>query len=94
MLVLLIFCFDDGCLLLQIFCGGQFSVNEIVGLIFYVGQFCGNSLCNDVSMQDMLLFGWLVVIFDCFDFVGGEYCFNGECSLFGLWNVELKDIYC
>ena len=44
-------------------------------------------------MQDISLFGRPAATSDRFDFAGGEYRFNGERSLLGLWNAELKDIY-
>ncbi|WP_134582703.1 OprD family porin, partial [Pseudomonas aeruginosa] len=84
---------DDGRSLPQTFRGGQLSANEIAGLTLYVGQFRGNSPRNDASMQDMSLFGRPAATSDRFDFAGGEYRFNGERSLLGLWNAELKDIY-
>lgn len=84
---------DDGRSLPQTFRGGQLSANEIAGLTLYAGQFRGNSPRNDASMQDMSLFGRPAATSDRFDFAGGEYRFNGERSLLGLWNAELKDIY-
>ena len=77
----------------QTFRGGQLSANEIAGLTLYAGQFRGNSPRNDASMQDMSLFGRPAATSDRFDFAGGEYRFNGERTLLGLWNAELKDIY-
>ncbi|EIU1658168.1 OprD family porin [Pseudomonas aeruginosa] len=84
---------DDGRSLPQTFRGGQLSANEIAGLTLYAGQFRGNSPRNDASMQDISLFGRPAATSDRFDFAGGEYRFNGERSLLGLWNAELKDIY-
>jgi hypothetical protein len=81
---------DDGRSLPQTFRGGQITSNEIAGLTLYGGQFRGNSPRNDASMEDMSYGGALS---DRFNFVGGEYKFNQDRTLVGLWNAELKDIY-
>ncbi|MGN8261840.1 OprD family porin [Pseudomonas sp. SMSB3] len=81
---------DDGRSLPQTFRGGQITSNEIAGLTLYGGQFRGNSPRNDASMDDMSYAGALS---DRFNFVGGEYKFNQERTLVGLWNAVLKDVY-
>ncbi|MFK0312959.1 OprD family porin [Pseudomonas sp. NPDC090233] len=81
---------DDGRSLPQTFRGGQVTSNEIAGLTLYGGQFRGNSPRNDASMDDMSYGGALS---DRFNFVGGEYKFNQDRTLVGLWNAELKDVY-
>ena len=81
---------DDGRSLPQTFRGGQVTSSEIAGLTLYGGQFRGNSPRNDASMDDMSYGGALS---DRFNFVGGEYKFNQDRTLFGLWNAELKDVY-
>ncbi|CAG8871100.1 Porin-like protein NicP [Pseudomonas fluorescens] len=81
---------DDGRSLPQTFRGGQVTSSEIAGLTLYGGQFRGNSPRNDASMDDMSYAGALS---DRFNFVGGEYKFNQDRTLFGLWNAELKDVY-
>ncbi|MEN5111641.1 OprD family porin [Pseudomonas sp. TWI672] len=81
---------DDGRSLPQTFRGGQVTSNEIAGLALYGGQFRGNSPRNDASMDDMSYGGALS---DRFNFVGGEYKFNQDRTLVGLWNAVLKDVY-
>ncbi|MGE8479588.1 MAG: OprD family porin [Pseudomonas shirazensis] len=81
---------DDGRSLPQTFRGGQVTSNEIAGLTLYGGQFRGNSPRNDASMDDMIYGG---AASDRFNFVGGEYKFNQDRTLFGLWNAVLKDVY-
>ncbi|AMO74866.1 OprD family porin [Pseudomonas citronellolis] len=84
---------DDGRSLTQTFQGAQLTSKEIAGLTLYGGQFRQNSPRNDASMEDMSLFNRTAYTSDRFDFVGGEYRFNHERTLVGLWNAELKDIY-
>ncbi|KIY39198.1 porin [Pseudomonas sp. 10-1B] len=81
---------DDGRSLPQTFRGGQITSNEIAGLTLYGGQFRGNSLRNDASMEDM---SYGSGVSDRFNFVGGEYKFNQDRTLVGLWNAVLKDVY-
>ncbi|GLU37933.1 OprD family porin [Pseudomonas sp. NBRC 100443] len=84
---------DDGRSLTQTFQGAQVTSKELAGLTLYGGQFRQNSPRNDASMEDMSLFNRTAFKSDRFNFVGGEYRFNGERTLVGLWNAELKDIY-
>ncbi|MDZ3991692.1 OprD family porin [Pseudomonas sp. Teo4] len=84
---------DDGRSLPQTFQGAQLTSNEIAGLTLYGGQFRQNSPRNDASMQDMSLFTRTAYTSDRFNFAGGEYRFNQDRTLVGLWNAELKDIY-
>jgi len=81
---------DDGRSLPQTFRGGQVTSNEITGLTLYGGQFRGNSPRNDASMEDM---SYGSGVSDRFNFVGGEYKFNQDRTLVGLWNAVLKDVY-
>ncbi|MFJ3450590.1 OprD family porin [Pseudomonas sichuanensis] len=81
---------DDGRSLPQTFRGGQLTSSEIAGLTLYGGQFRGNSPRNDASMEDM---SYGRGISDRFNFAGGEYKFNQDRTLIGLWNAQLKDVY-
>ena len=81
---------DDGRSLPQTFQGAQLTSMEIDGLSLYGGQFRQNSVRNDASMEDMTFGG---ASSDRFNFVGGEYLFNDNRTLVGLWNAELQDIY-
>ena len=84
---------DDGRSLPQTFQGAQLTSNELAGLTLYGGQFRQNSPRNDASMQDMSLFSRTAFTSDRFDFVGGEYRFNQQRTLLGLWHARLEDIY-
>ncbi|MBT8769065.1 OprD family porin [Metapseudomonas boanensis] len=84
---------DDGRSLPQTFEGAQVTSREIDGLTLYGGQFRGNSPRNDASMEDMSMNGRAAFTSDRFNFVGGEYAFNDNRTLVGLWNAQLKDIY-
>ncbi len=81
---------DDGRSLPQTFQGAQLTSNEIAGLTLYGGQFRQNSPRNDASMEDMSFAG---ASSDRFNFAGGEYRFNDNRTLVGLWHAELQDIY-
>ncbi|MDH0289584.1 OprD family porin [Pseudomonas sp. GD04087] len=93
MVVLPILRSDDGRSLPQTFQGAQVTAKEIDGLTLYGGQFRQNSPRNDASMQDMSLFNRPAFTSDRFNFAGGEYRFNGDRTLVGLWGAQLKDIY-
>lgn len=93
MVVLPILRSDDGRSLPQTFQGAQVTSKEIDGLTLYGGQFRQNSPRNDASMEDMSLFNRPAYTSDRFNFAGGEYRFNGDRTLVGLWNAQLKDIY-
>ena len=81
---------DDGRSLPQTFEGAQLTSSEIAGLTLYGGQFRGNSERNNASMEDMSFAGG---VSDRFNFAGGEYKFNQDRTLVGLWNAELQDVY-
>ncbi|MDU9397059.1 OprD family porin [Pseudomonas sp. zfem003] len=84
---------DDGRSLPQTFRGAQVTSREIAGLTLYGGQFRGNSPRNDASMEDLSLMGKAAFTSDRFNFAGGEYSFNENRTLVGLWYAELQDIY-
>jgi len=81
---------DDGRSLPQTFQGAQLTANEIAGLTLYAGQFRGNSPRNDASLEDLSFAG---AESDRFNFAGGEYRFNQQRTLLGLWHAELQDVY-
>ncbi|MGX5220947.1 OprD family porin [Pseudomonas segetis] len=81
---------DDGRSLPQTFQGAQLTSKEIDGLTLYGGQFRQNSTRDNASMEDMNFNG---AESDRFNFVGGEYSFNQDRTLIGLWNAELEDVY-
>ncbi|MGQ7957031.1 OprD family porin [Pseudomonas sp. SP16.1] len=81
---------DDGRSLPQTFQGAQITSSEIDGLNLYGGQFWKNSQRNDASREDMSFGG---VEGDDFNFGGGEYRFNGNNSMLGVWHARLEDVY-
>ena len=81
---------DDGRSLPQTFQGAQLTSMEIAGLSLYGGQFRSSSLRNDASMEDI---GFGGVSSDRFNFAGGEYKFNDNRTMVGLWHAELEDVY-
>ena len=85
---------DDGRSLPQTFEGAQVTSNEIAGLTLYGGQFRQNSERNNASMENMFLNSNSAANdSNRFNFVGGEYKFNGDRTMIGLWGAELKDVY-
>ena len=81
---------DDGRSLPQTFQGAQVTSNEIDGLTLYGGQFWKNSQRNDASREEMSFGG---VEGDDFNFGGGEYRFNGNNTMVGVWHARLEDVY-
>lgn len=81
---------DDGRSLPQTFRGGQVTSQEFTGLTLYGGQMRANSPRNDASMEDMSFSGG---VSDRFNFAGGEYRFNQDRTLIGLWGAQLQDVY-
>ncbi|AVO54077.1 OprD family porin [Ectopseudomonas mendocina] len=81
---------DDGRSLPQTFQGAQLTSNEIDGLTLYGGQFWKNSQRNDASREEMSFGG---VEGDDFNFAGGEYRFNGNNTMVGVWHARLEDVY-
>ncbi|MGQ7956367.1 OprD family porin [Pseudomonas sp. SP16.1] len=81
---------DDGRSLPQTFQGAQLTSNEIDGLTLYGGQFWKNSQRHDASREEMTFGG---VEGDDFNFAGGEYRFNGNNSMLGVWHARLEDVY-
>ncbi|PIA66486.1 outer membrane porin, OprD family [Pseudomonas sediminis] len=81
---------DDGRSLPQTFQGAQITSNEIDGLTLYGGQFWKNSQRNDASREEMSFGG---VEGDDFNFGGGEYRFNGNNTMVGVWHARLEDVY-
>ncbi|TBU73004.1 OprD family porin [Phytopseudomonas daroniae] len=81
---------DDGRSLPQTFQGAQLTSNEIDGLTLYGGQFWKNSQRHDASREDMSFNG---IEGDDFNFAGGEYRFNGNNTMVGVWHARLEDVY-
>jgi len=81
---------DDGRSLPQTFRGGMITSHDIDGLMLTAGQFRQNSPRDSKSMDDMGYGGGLS---DRFNFIGGEYAFNEDRTVFGLWGAELQDVY-
>ena len=85
---------DDGRSLPQTFKGGQITSSEIEGLTLYGGRFNGNRQRNDGSMERMSFsIGSNRYDSSAFDFGGGEYRFNGNNTMVGVWHARLEDVY-
>ncbi|MBI6568273.1 OprD family porin [Pseudomonas synxantha] len=84
---------DDGRSLPQTFRGAQVTSKEIDGVTLYAGEIRGNSPRNDASMEDMSLFYRPAFTSDRYNFAGGEYRFNEQRTLVGLWHAQLENIY-
>ena len=89
---------DDGRSLPQTFEGGMITSREIDGLMLSAGQFRQNSPRDDASMEDMTFDtdgagGQPTGVSDRFNYIGGEYGFNDNRTIVGLWTAELKDVY-
>ncbi|MDF2073382.1 OprD family porin [Ectopseudomonas mendocina] len=87
---------DDGRSLPQTFQGAQITSNEIDGLTLYGGQFWKNSQRNDASREEMAFnsgTGFGLVEGDDFNFAGGEYRFNGNNTMVGVWHARLENVY-
>ena len=81
---------DDGRSLPQTFQGAQLTSSEIDGLTLYGGQFWKNSQRNDASREDLT---YNNIKGDDFNFGGGEFKFNGNNTMVGVWHARLEDIY-
>ncbi|WP_275547566.1 OprD family porin [Pseudomonas sp. Marseille-Q0931] len=85
---------DDGRSLPQTFQGAQLTSSEIDGLTLYGGQFWKNSQRNDASREDMsFTVNGATHNGDDFNFGGGEYRFNGNNTLVGVWHARLENVY-
>ncbi|ALN17831.1 OprD family porin [Ectopseudomonas mendocina] len=85
---------DDGRSLPQTFQGAQLTSNEIDGLTLYGGQFWKNSQRNDASREEMsFTLNNVKYEGDDFNFAGGEYRFNGNNTMIGVWHARLEDVY-
>ena len=85
---------DDGRSLPQTFQGAQLTSNEIDGLTLYGGQFWKNSQRNDASREEMsFTLNNVKYEGDDFNFAGGEYRFNGNNTMVGVWHAHLEDVY-
>ncbi|HWV11248.1 MAG TPA: OprD family porin [Pseudomonas sp.] len=85
---------DDGRSLPQTFQGAQITSNEIDGLTLYGGQFWKNSQRHDASREEMTFtLNGVAHEGDDFNFAGGEYKFNGNNTMVGVWHARLEDVY-
>ncbi|WP_419096440.1 OprD family porin [Pseudomonas sp. UBA6323] len=85
---------DDGRSLPQTFQGAQLTSSEIDGLTLYGGQFWKNSQRNDASREDMsFTVNGATHNSDDFNFGGGEYRFNGNNTMVGVWHARLENVY-
>jgi len=85
--------YDDGRLLPQTLRGAMLDSREIAGLSVQAGQYTSVSLRNSSDMQDLSAWAAPGVTSDAFNYAGGEYLFNQQRSLIGVWHSQLEDIY-
>lgn len=85
--------YDDGRLLPQTFRGAMLDSREIIGLSLQAGQYKSVSLRNSSDMQDLSAWAAPGVTSDAFNYAGGEYRFNQQRTLIGVWHSQLEDIY-
>lgn len=84
---------NDARLLPQSYQGGMLTSREIDNLTLYTGQFRSASQRNSSDHADLAADGIGGVTSDRFNYVGGEYRFNADQTLVGLWQSQLEDIY-
>ena len=91
--------FSDIRLLPPTYQGASLVSRDIAGLTLQGGQFRSGSLLNEagdgkmyakLGHQPQLLDG---AASDRFNYAGGDYTFNGQRTMAGVWYAQLEDIY-
>jgi hypothetical protein len=89
--------FSDIRLLPPSYQGVGISSSEISGLTLQAGHLSSTSLRNEAGDEKMIaMLGHVPqrqADSDAFDFVGGDYSFNGNRTSVSVWRGQLKDIY-
>jgi hypothetical protein len=89
--------FSDIRLLPPSYQGVGISSSEISGLTFQAGHLTSTSLRNEAGDEKMIaMLGHVPqrqADSDAFNFVGGDYSFNGNRTSVSVWRGQLKDIY-
>lgn len=85
--------YNDARLLPQTFQGAMLTSKEITGLTLNAGQMRSFTQRNSSNREDMFIDGRAFATSDRYNYLGGEYRFNQERTMVGLWGAELEDIY-
>jgi hypothetical protein len=85
--------YNDARLLPQTFQGAMLTSKEITGLTLNAGQMRSFTQRNSSDREDMFIDGRAFATSDRYNYLGGEYRFNQERTMIGLWGAQLEDIY-
>ncbi|MEN4948058.1 OprD family porin [Pseudomonas proteolytica] len=85
--------YNDARLLPQTFQGAMLTSREITGLTLNAGQMRSFTQRNSSDREDLYIDGRAFATSDRYNYLGGEYRFNQERTMLGLWGAELEDIY-
>ncbi len=85
--------YNDARLLPQTFQGVMLTSREITGLTLNTGQMRSFTQRNSSDREDLYIDGRAFATSDRYNYLGGEYRFNQERTMLGLWGAELEDIY-
>lgn len=85
--------YNDARLLPQTFQGAMLTSREIPGLTLNTGQMRSFTQRNSSDREDLFIDGRAFATSDRYNYLGGEYRFNQERTMVGLWGAQLEDIY-
>ena len=85
--------YNDAPLLPQTFQGAMLTSREITGLTFNAGQMRSFTQRNSSDREDLFIDGRAFATSDRYNYLGGEYRFNQDRTMLGLWGAQLEDIY-
>ena len=85
--------YNDARLLPQTFQGAMLTSKEITGLTLNAGQMRSFTQRNSSNREDLFIDGRAFATSDRYNYLGGEYRFNQERTMVGLWGAQLEDIY-
>jgi hypothetical protein len=85
--------YNDARLLPQTFQGAMLTSREITGLTLSTGQMRSFTQRNSSDREDLFIDGRAFATSDRYNYLGGEYRFNQERTMVGLWGAQLEDIY-
>lgn len=85
--------YNDARLLPQTFQGAMLTSREITGLTLNTGQMRSFTQRNSSDREDLFIDGHAFATSDRYNYLGGEYRFNQERTMVGLWGAQLEDIY-
>lgn len=85
--------YNDARLLPQTFQGAMLTSKEITGLTLNAGQMRSLTQRNSSNREDLFIEGRAFATSDRYNYLGGEYRFNQDRTMVGLWGAQLEDIY-